>query len=208
MKFQKKLAVGAALATLSLVVAAVVFAPVMAGAQETTTTDEVAESESVYRGDRIRAALDDLVEAGTITAAQADAVAEHLATTFPHHGLPHHGLPAHGRHFLGRGMAWAGLNEIAAVIGVDLTDLTEALRDGQSIADVATTNGVDPEDVIDALVQAHQDRLDQAVGAGRITAEEAGDRAARARSHITDLVNGEFAFRPGFLVRPARDADA
>lgn len=203
MKFQKKLAVGAALATLSLVVAAVVFAPVMAGAQETTTTDEVAESESVYRGDRIRAALDDLVEAGTITAAQADAVAEHLATTFPHHGLP-----AHGRHFLGRGMAWAGLNEIAAVIGVDLTDLTEALRDGQSIADVATTNGVDPEDVIDALVQAHQDRLDQAVEAGRITAEEAEDRAARARSHITDLVNGEFAFRPGFLVRPARDADA
>jgi hypothetical protein len=198
MSIRKKLAVGAAIAALSLVLGAVMFAPVLAGAQESSTADEQQADELTYRVARIRDALDELVEGGTITSAQADAVAEHLAGTFPHRD----------RHFLGRERVLAGLTRIAEVIGIEESILADALRDGQSIAEIATAHGVDPQEVIDSLMANHQARLDQLVAAGRITSEEADEKAALFLSHVTDLVNGEYEFRPGFMVRPAWDSPA
>jgi hypothetical protein len=47
----------------------------------------------------------------------------------------------------------------ARTIGVPATDLRAAMSEGQSIADVATANGVDPEDVIDELVAHSTQRI-------------------------------------------------
>ena len=47
----------------------------------------------------------------------------------------------------------------ARTIGVPTTDLRDALAQGQSIADVATANGVDPEVVIDELVAHSTERI-------------------------------------------------
>jgi len=55
------------------------------------------------------------------------------------------------------------------VIGVTADDLKAALQSGQSIADVATANGVDPQTVIDALVTEATSNMTQ---------------------RITDMVNG------------------
>jgi hypothetical protein len=192
MSFRKRLAVGAAAATLGLVLGATVFSPVIATAQESTTTTptDPADQARPDRGARIRESLEALVTDGTITAAQADAVAEHLASVGPGPG-----------HFGGRG-GGIGLDAAAEVIGIEPSVLVAALRDGQSIADVATANGVTPQAVIDALVAAHQARLDEKVADGSITADEAATRAANAVERITAMVNGEFELRPGSMGRP------
>jgi polyhydroxyalkanoate synthesis regulator phasin len=173
----------AAFATASVlgggVAGVVLSSPVAAIAQEDSTAD-VADT----RADALQDALAGLVSDGTITQAQADAVAEALAEAMPARG------GHHGRHL--RGAATA-----ADVIGIDVEPLAEALRDGATIAEVASDNGVEPQAVIDALVAEAMERLDQAVEDGRLSADEAADKEADIAEHITDLVNGELE-RPEF----------
>ena len=84
-----------------------------------------------------------------------------------HHGQPHR----EGR----RGHKKVHLETAASVIGVTADDLKAALQSGQSIADVATANGVDPQTVIDALVAEATDKVTE-----RITAMVNGVRPAKA----------------------------
>jgi polyhydroxyalkanoate synthesis regulator phasin len=197
MSIRKRLAVGAATATLGVVLGATVLSPVVAGAQESTTTTTANESTSpdgidrTVRADRVRESLEDLVTDGTITAAQADAVAEHLAQFGPG--------PGHG-HF--RRHIAISLEIAAETIGIERSALVEALADGQTIAEIAADNGTNAGAVIDALVAAHEAKLDELVTDGSITAEEAAERAAEAADRIADLVDGEIEFRQGFGPRP------
>lgn len=198
MSIRKQVAVGAATATLGLVLGATVLSPVVAGAQESTTTTTAGESASsdgidrIVRADRVRESLEDLVTDGTITAAQADAVAEHLAQFGPGPGLGH----------LFRRHIAISLDIAAETIGIERSALVEALADGQTIAEIAADNGTSAEAVIDALVTAHKAKLDELVTNGWITAEVAAERAAEAAERIADLVNGEIDFRPGFGPHP------
>jgi polyhydroxyalkanoate synthesis regulator phasin len=196
MSIRKRLAVGAATATLGLVLGATVLSPVVAGAQEsTTTTDEATTSEGVvetFRASGLREHLEDLVTDGTITAAQADAVAEHLAQFGPG--------PGHGRLF--RRHIAISLDIAAETIGIERSALVDALADGQTIAEIAADNGINAGAVIDALVAAHEAKLDELVADGSITTEEAAERATEAADRIADLVNGEIEFRQGFGPRP------
>lgn len=199
MSIGKRLAVGAATATLGLVLGATVLSPIVAGAQESTTTttaDEAANSDGsgrIVRADKLRESLEDLVTDGTITAAQADAVAEHLARFGPG--------PVH-RHLFRRHIAAVTLDIAAEAIGMERSALVEALADGQTIAAIAADNGTSAGAVIDALVSAHEAKLDELVADGWITAEEAAERVAEAGDRIADLVNGDMTFRQGFGPRP------
>jgi hypothetical protein len=197
MSIRKRLAVGGAAAALGLVLGATVLSPVIATAQESTTSTTEGAA-GTGRVDRIRAALEDLVTDGTITSAQADAVAEHLSSA----------LPGPGRHFIGRGRVGASLDTAAEAIGIERSVLADALRDGQTIAEVASANGIDPQAVIDALMAAHQAKLDELVADGSLTADEAAERAEGALERITAFVNGELEFRPGFMVRPGAEEPA
>lgn len=203
MSIGKRLAVGAGTATLALVLGATVLAPLGAGAQE-STTPTINESvdpdgpDGTGRVDRIRESLEALVTDGTLTAAQADAVATHLAQF----------APGPGHHFRARHHFRIGLGIAAETIGIDVEVLIDALRDGQTLAEVAAANGADAGTVIDALVAARQAKLDELVAAGTITSEEAAQRAAEAVERITGLVNGDFDFRPGFGERPDHEEPA
>src|SRR5262245_6510191 len=53
------------------------------------------------------------------------------------------------------------LDAAAEAIGVDTTDLASALRDGDSVADVARAHDVPVSEVIDAVVASEQERLDR-----------------------------------------------
>lgn len=153
-------------------------------APDDTTTD--ADS-----GTRLRDALQPLVDDGTITAAQADAVVAQLKKSIPEHG----GRigPGGGRH-RGGGEFGHILSEasdvVTGVLGIDATTLRTDLMAGKSLADIATENGVDPQAVIDALVAEAQVEIDQAVTDGRIDVDRATQLEADLESHLTDLVNG------------------
>jgi hypothetical protein len=94
------------------------------------------------------------------------------------------------------------LDIAAETIGIERSALVDALADGQTIAEIAADNGINAGAVIDALVAAHEAKLDELVNDGSITAEEAAERAAEAADRIADLVNGEIEFRQGFGPRP------
>jgi transposase-like protein len=87
--------------------------------------------------------------------------------------------------------------EVAAdAIGIEADDLVAALRDGQTIAEVAEANGVEPSVVVDAIVAAQRERLTAAVEEGTLTQEEADELAATLEEQATDLVNGEAELPP------------
>ena len=80
------------------------------------------------------------------------------------------------------------LEEVAAVIGIDVEALRAELDAGSSIADVAAANGVSTDAVVDAILDAKEDRLDAKVEEGRITEEEAADRLADAEDRALERV--------------------
>jgi prolyl-tRNA editing enzyme YbaK/EbsC (Cys-tRNA(Pro) deacylase) len=88
-----------------------------------------------------------------------------------------------------------GLADLADVIGISTDDLRAALRDGQTLAQVAEANGVDPQRVVDVLVANGTERLDAAVASGRIDQETADERKASLPDRAAALVNGELERR-------------
>jgi len=172
--------VGSLVAVLAL--SAVIVVPTLAGAQETTTTTAVGQ-ERTGAEERIRRALDNLVSDGTITSAQADAVAEDLASQWRAH------RPALRRFH-------AGIDTIATAIGISEADLWQNLREGQTIAEVAADNGIEAQTVIDALVAEITERVDAAVEAGNLSDAEATQIKANAVERATAIVNKEWPPRP------------
>jgi cell division FtsZ-interacting protein ZapD len=89
-----------------------------------------------------------------------------------------------------------GLADLAEVIGISTDDLRAALRDGQTLAEVAEANDVDPQQLVDLLVANGTERLDAAVAAGRIDQATADERKASLADRAADLVNGELERHP------------
>jgi hypothetical protein len=85
----------------------------------------------------------------------------------------------------------ASLDVAAEALGITEDELHDALRDGQTIAEVASAQGVEVQAVIDALVAEATTRIDAAVADGDLTEEEATERKADLEGRVTDLVNGE-----------------
>ena len=129
----------------------------------------------------IREELQNLVDDGTISAAQADAVAADLASSLPVHGPGGPGW--HHRHPGFDGEVLAGL------LGIDVETLRSDLRDGKTVAEIAAEQGVDVQTVIDSLVAEAKAHLDLSVESGRLTQEEADAKLAEVTERITDFVN-------------------
>jgi hypothetical protein len=91
----------------------------------------------------------------------------------PPAGLPGDG-PGHGR---GRGMGETELAAAAKVLGLTADELSSALKDGKTLADLATTAGVDIQDVQDAISASHavemRARIEAGVADGTISQEKA-----------------------------------
>lgn len=179
---------------------AIVFAPNLVSAQTEAETPADTEAEPTQteaetpaetetdsdapfeRGAWLAEVLDGLVADGTLTEGQADAVADAIAEARPERGEGH----------WGRGHGGEGLDELTDLLGLEPAEIAEALRSGESLADVAAAQGVDPQEIIDAMVERATERIDQAVADGRLDEAEAAERLAEITERITDGVNGEF----------------
>lgn len=169
-----------------LVVAALAMSGI-ALAQTDEAGDETVSQNAVTR---IVEKLQGLVDAGTISADQAEAVAETLADGFRPGGPRGH----RGPHF----------GAVAEFLGLDAEEFRAELLEHGTLADLAAANGSSESDLVDFLVQQAEERLAQAVADGRIEQSDADARLADITERITDLVNrelptpGEFEGRPGF----------
>lgn len=165
-------------------------------------TDETTSDDATTRpepGVRLREQLQELVDDGTLTSEQADTVATFLGENRSERGGPggFPGFPG-GRGGHGRGHFGVGLEsgEIAELFGLEGDELRDLLRDGQSLADIATDQGIDVQTVIDTIVNATKEHFDEAVANGRLTQEEADTKLAELTERITEMVN---------TARPAAD---
>src|SRR5690606_13042960 len=80
------------------------------------------------------------------------------------------------------------LDAAAEALGMTEDELREELRDGRTIAEVAEARGVDVDAVVDAMVAAGTERLEDAI-------EELPER-------MRDVVEGEHPLRPHPRFRP------
>ena len=141
-------------------------------AQTDESTDEAAQNAVT----RIAEKLQSLVDDGTITADQAEAVAEVLADGFRRGGRGHNG-PNRGA--------------IAEFLGMEVDDFREALQEYDTLADLAAANGSSGSELISFLVGQAEERLDQAVADGKIDQAEADEKLAEVTEKITEMVNRE-----------------
>jgi hypothetical protein len=87
----------------------------------------------------------------------------------------------------GRGMGGPQQSLVAVAadkLGMTQAQLVAELQGGKTIAQVAAERNVAPATIVDAFVATRQARLDAAVGAGRMTREQADARLATMRANV------------------------
>ena len=130
------------------------------------------------------AELDDKVESGAITEERAAMLRAQL-TVMVSEGVNEGFGRDHGRH--GFRALDTECAELATLVGAaDCEALKSALDDDQTLAQIAESNGIEPQTVIDAMVAEMTAELDAKVESGDLTEE----RAAMIRTQITDMVVG------------------
>lgn len=181
---------------------ATLLAPGMAGALDDTPPAEESETVRPEFGERIADALQPLVDDGTLTDAEVDAVVDALKEARPEDGGRGPGQHGPGQ----RGPRGAGV--IADILGLDGSEIRDALQGGSTIADLAAEQGVAIVDVVVVLVAQTEERVAAGLESGRIDQEKADEILANAEQHAEDLVNGDFEPGRGHGGSPAVDADA
>ena len=135
--------------------------------------DDIAETGSSERGDRLRELLQPLVDSGALTDEEADEIVSELVAGLPtligteiqlgpnvQVGPDGPGFPGRPDRGPGRGLFRIHNAEaIAEAIGIDVETLVDELREGSTVAEIAEANGVDPQVVVDALVADYTERV-------------------------------------------------
>ncbi|MBX3016104.1 MAG: hypothetical protein KF832_31570 [Caldilineaceae bacterium] len=154
------------------------------------------------------AKLTQAVTDGRLTQAEAD---ERLATYTEQ--LPtrlNSALPS-GRSSEGPGQRGGfglhgSLATIATALGISESDLQTARQSGQSVADLATANGVALQSVIDAIVAEQSTALAQAVTDGRLTQAQADEQLAKLAENLPTWLSKAGGFGPRGGGRPGHGA--
>ncbi|MEY2400560.1 MAG: hypothetical protein QOJ08_671, partial [Ilumatobacteraceae bacterium] len=115
-----------------------------ADAGATTAADPVKPDPST----RLAEVLKPLVDDGTITQGQADKVIAALVAARPlgGHDGGHRGFGGPG------GRLGAGLDVVATTLGITADEVRTAVQGGQTLAELAVSQGKTAQDVIDAIV--------------------------------------------------------
>lgn len=143
--------------------------------------------------------LDEAVADGKLTAAEADEYRDKIAEKAAawvwvdrspderrFGGDRHHGPRGHA------GLDAEDCDSMAELVGSDCQTLMESLASGDTLAEIAERNGVEPQTVIDTLVERMGERLDAMVASGDLTEAKATALRERLSERISGLVNEGF----------------
>lgn len=93
-----------------------------------------------------------------------------------------------GARHAGPGFRGGIAESLSDVLGLSTEEIRTELAAGSSLAQIAESQGVEVQAVIDAIVTERQERLDAAVEGGRITEEQAAERAEALAGRVADMV--------------------
>ncbi|MGI8537431.1 MAG: hypothetical protein ACR2K2_13305 [Mycobacteriales bacterium] len=147
--------------------------------------DENSSSGVSGRVEALKNALQGLVTDGTLDQAQADKVADALAKE--RRGPGRHRGP--GREKKGSQGVKLLPAAIATAIGIEVDELRAEHQAGKTLTQIAEANGVSREVLVQRLVAAVRSQLAEAVAAGRLTQEQADERAAGLQERIGQRVD-------------------
>jgi hypothetical protein len=145
----------------------------------------------------LKARVDAAVQAGRLTQAQGTELKQRIDSG----EVPLVGFGPGGRH--GHGGPFGGprhAEELAAAadyLGLTQAQMQTALASGKTLAQVAADQNKAVDGLVDAIVAANKEELDQAVTDGRITAAQRDQIVAGLEEHVRAEVNGEHPGPPG-----------
>ena len=158
--------------------AGLIAVPAVSGAQGASSSTATAPADRPDPSVRLNETLKPLVDAGTITQAQADAVIAALKAEMPQRGERGRG-----------GKGGAGIEIAAQALGMTADELHTALKGGQTLAQVAESKGVNVQVIVDALVASATNHINQKVASGEITQAQADEKLANVTDRVTERVN-------------------
>jgi hypothetical protein len=147
------------------------------------SSEELEDATKAAAIDQVDAAL----EEGRITEEQAERLKERIESG---DGVPFFG-PRFGFH--GGMHLRAPGDQLAAAadyLGLSVAQLRERLRDGHSLADVARAENKSVDGLEQAMLDAVEKKLDEAVDDGDLTRAQADRMLEHIQSHIDEIVNG------------------
>jgi len=102
---------------------------------------------------------------------------------------------------MGQAIRGAGarlIDVLADLTGLSTADIQAKRASGESIADIAKSEGVDPDDVVAKALEARKALLDAKVADGTITQEQADAALAQMKSRLTERVDSTATGRPSW----------
>jgi polyhydroxyalkanoate synthesis regulator phasin len=138
--------------------------------------------------------VDDAVEDGRLTEEQGRRMKQRIdAGGVPLFGLGRRGFHDHHRKGIAPHMLFGGKAVGAAeYLGMERREMFRALSNGKTLADLARERDKSVDGLIDAMVEATEKRLDEAVAEGKLTEADKNQVLGDVRERITRLVNEGF----------------
>jgi hypothetical protein len=127
------------------------------------------------------------LEEGWLTEDQAERMQERMEQGFGARGMGK-GLMGPRGGFMGRG-GESLIGMFAEELDMSVQDLFAELQDGKTLAEVASENGVDAQQVADAHLLQLEENLTQAVADGKITQNQADWMLQQATESVQDQLN-------------------
>lgn len=97
-----------------------------------------------------------------------------------------------------RGAGGRLIDVLADLTGLSTTDIQAKRAAGESIADIAKDEGVNPDDVVAKALEARKALLDQKVADGTITQDQADAVYAQMKERLTERVTTTATGRPSW----------
>ena len=159
-----------------------------------TLSGSAIASANPSKGGGLDSLLSGLVQKGTITQSQADAIIKAKGDAM-----------AVGKAMMDEKRT-ALDSVITSTLGISLDTLTTRLKAGESLSAIA---GDKKDALIAALVAEFNKQIDAALAAGKITADQATAQKGKSVERVTNMVNnvrgfGKKANRPGMLPKPTK----
>lgn len=141
--------------------------------------------------------VDAAVEDGRLTEEQGARMKERIdAGEAPLFGLGPHRFGHRGHHGP-RGPLLGRFEAAADYLGLNQTQLHEALRSGKTLAQLARDRDKSVDGLIAAMLADAEKKLDEVVASGKLTEAEKTDMLEGMKERITDLVNGRIPVHRG-----------
>lgn len=80
---------------------------------------------------------------------------------------------------------------LAELSGLDISEIRDLRADGQTLAEIAASEGVDIDEVIDTVIASAEENLQSAVDDGRIDADRMSEMLDEMRTRLEEMVNSD-----------------